>query len=107
MADQYKVDLSELEGTISKLNRIISRLDKAESDTKSDTYLPPGALGTGFDEARKLAHAHEEMKTHIQDVVTHLNGIVNRFGEKTKKAHGNYQNSEFDVQAGFPGAQQN
>ncbi|MFI1963526.1 hypothetical protein ACH429_05195 [Streptomyces pathocidini] len=103
MADQYKVELSELEGTITKLNGVLSRLGNADSNAKTNTYLPAGALGTGFDEADSLASAHSTMKTHIEDVVTYLNDVVNSFGDKTKKVHGAYQDSEYDAQSGFRG----
>ncbi|MDX2645268.1 hypothetical protein PV341_17200 [Streptomyces sp. PA03-1a] len=104
MSDQYKVDLSELEDTITKLNGVISQLGVANVCAKNDTYLPPGALGAGFDEAEKLARAHEDMKTHIESVVAYIHRVMNDFGSKTKKVHGHYSDAEYDAQSGMSGS---
>ncbi|MGW2350268.1 hypothetical protein OG539_29745 [Actinacidiphila glaucinigra] len=106
MSDQYKVDLSELEDTITKLNGVISQLGVANVSAKNDTYLPPGALGAGFDEAEKLTRAHEDMKTHIEAVVTYIHDVMNDFGGKTKKVHGHYSDAEYDAQGGMSGSGQ-
>ncbi|MDX6329078.1 MAG: hypothetical protein QOI83_1461 [Streptomycetaceae bacterium] len=101
MSDQYKVDLSELEGTITKLHGVLRDLGNSQACLKNGTYLPPGALGTAFDEANELANAHTEMKTHIEDVVAYLNQVMDKFGKNTKTAHGAYQDQEYDVQSGM------
>lgn len=105
MADQYRVDLSELEGTITKLNGVLRDMNNASSNAKNKTHLPAGALGTGFGEAHKLYGAHDEMKQHIQEIVEHLNSLIDEFGQKTKKTHGHYQNSEYETTAAFPKGQ--
>lgn len=106
MSDQYKVDLSELEDTITKLNGVISQLGVANVCARHDTYLPPGALGAGFEEADKLARAHEDMKTHIEAVVSYIHDVMNDFGGKTKKVHGHYSDAEYDAQSGMSGSGQ-
>jgi hypothetical protein len=103
MGDQYKVDLSELEGTITKLNGVIRQLGQANSSAKYSTYLPHGALGSGFQEAEELAKAHTEMKAHIEEIVDYLHEVMNEFGDKTKTAHDNYSNQDFAVQTSMTG----
>ncbi|TKA04588.1 hypothetical protein [Actinacidiphila oryziradicis] len=103
MSDQYKVDLSELEGTITKLNGVIRDLGKANACARDDTYLPPGALGSAFDEAHALTNAHTDMKQHIEEVVQHLHSVMDEFGKKTKTAHGAYSDSEYNAQSGMSG----
>lgn len=105
MADQYKVDLSELEDTISKLNGVLRDMGSASSNARNKTHLPEGALGTGFSEASALYGAHDEMKRHIHEIVERLNQMIDEFGQKTKKTHGHYQNSEYEVAASYPKAQ--
>ncbi|MFJ9128812.1 hypothetical protein ACIRJS_32395 [Streptomyces sp. NPDC102340] len=102
--DGYKVDLSALDNVIKKLNGVIGDLGKANTDTKHRTYLPKGALGTGFDEAEKLTAAHDEMKTYLEAVVDHLESVMDDFGTKTKKAHGAYQDAEADTASSVNGA---
>jgi len=103
MSDQYRVDLSELEGTITKLNGVLKDLGNSQACLVNGTYLPPGALGSGFGEATELTNAHTTMKSHIEDVVTYLNTVMDQFGTNTKKAHGAYQDQEYDVQSNMKG----
>ncbi|MET8475340.1 hypothetical protein ABZY90_28405 [Streptomyces sp. NPDC006422] len=102
--DGYKVDLSALDNVIRKLNGVIGDLGKASTDTKHKTYLPKGALGVGFDEAEKLTAAHDDMKKYLEDVVTHLESVMDDFGTKTKRAHGAYQDAEADTASSVHGA---
>jgi hypothetical protein len=106
MAEEVSVDLDELEKTVTALNQVLSGLGKAGTDTATNTYLPPGAVGTGFDEADKLANAHNEIKTYIEDAVRYLNTVMDEFGRKTKYTHGAYQDTDYETQASFPNAGQ-
>ncbi|WP_266388848.1 hypothetical protein [Streptomyces canus] len=106
MAEEVSVDLDELEKTVTALNQVLSGLGKAGTDTATNTYLPPGAVGTGFDEADKLANAHNEIKTYIEDAVRYLNTVMDEFGRKTKYTHGAYQDTEYETKASFPNAAQ-
>ncbi|MBU7596078.1 hypothetical protein JGS22_000125 [Streptomyces sp. P38-E01] len=98
----YRVDLSSLEQVIKELNGVLKSLSGADSDAKYKTNLPPGALGSDsggfiFQEAEGLTKAHSVMKTHIEEVVQHLNDVTDKFGKKTSKAHGAYQDQDADV----------
>ena len=97
---ELKVDLSALDGVVTQLNRIISNLGDTTSDSRYQTYLPAGALGSAdFTEAKDLHLAHTEMKQHLEDIVTHIHGLVDDFGTKTKKNHGAYQDQEAEIAA--------
>jgi len=104
MAEEVSVDLDELEKTITALNQVLRGLGRADTDAETNTYLPEGALGTGFDEAHQLANAHNEIKIYIQDVVKYLNTVMDEFGQKTKYALGAYQDSDYEAQSSFPNA---
>ncbi|MFG2227149.1 hypothetical protein [Streptomyces sp. NPDC048644] len=108
MGEQYRVDLSALEDTVRKLNGVLKDLGNAHADTRYKTSLSPSALGADapgatFLEARKLTQAHTEMKTHIEEVVQHLNEVMDKFGSNTRKAHGNYQNQEAETATSMSG----
>lgn len=104
MAEEVSVNLDELEKTVTALNQLLNGLGKADTDAKTRTYLPEGALGTGFGEADKLANAHNEMKKYIEDVVKYLNTVMDGFGQKTKYSLGAYQDSDYEARASFPNA---
>ncbi|MET8679870.1 hypothetical protein ABZW18_20385 [Streptomyces sp. NPDC004647] len=100
--EQYRVDLSALENVITKLNGVLKDLGNANADTKYKTFLSPSALGAdapggSFIEARKLTGAHQDMKIHIEQIIAHLNEVMDEFGTKTKKAHGSYQDRDAEV----------
>ncbi|WP_431952888.1 hypothetical protein [Actinacidiphila sp. bgisy167] len=103
MSDQYKVDLSELEKTITKLNAVLSSMGGAKSTAVNQTHLPSGALGSGFIEADEMAKAHEAIKTALEEMIADVHEVMDRFGQNTKKAHGHYSNAEYDIQAGMTG----
>jgi uncharacterized protein YukE len=101
MAEQYKVDLSEIEGTITKLNRAIKDMGTSGSNAKNSTYLPAGALGKNFGEAEALYQAHEQMKERLYEIVAHLERVLDSFGQKTKKTHDAYADAEAENLAAF------
>jgi hypothetical protein len=103
MAEQYKVDLSEIEGTITKLNRVLKDMGTSASNSKSKTYLPAGALGTGFAEAEALYSAHEQMKEVLHQIVDHLEDVLDDFGQKTKKTHDAFHDAEAQNYTAFNG----
>lgn len=101
MADQYRVDLSEIEGTITKLNRVLKDMSTSSQSTKNKTYLPQGALGTGFGEAKALYDAHEVMKERLYEIVAYLEEVLDDFGQKTKKTHDSFSDAEAENYAAF------
>lgn len=101
MAEQYKVDLSEIEGTITKLNGVLKDMSTAAASCQNKTFLPQGALGVNFGEATALYSAHEQMKTVLQDIVQHLQDVLDDFGQKTKKTHDAYSDAEAGNYAAF------
>ncbi|MGW1162107.1 hypothetical protein ACWD5Q_26700 [Streptomyces sp. NPDC002513] len=101
---ELKVDLSALEGVITRLNQIIANLGNTTSASRYQTYLPHGVLGSAdFAEANDLHLAHTEMKQHLEDIVTHIHGLVDDFGTKTKKTHGAYQDQDADITSALSG----
>jgi uncharacterized coiled-coil protein SlyX len=103
VGDQYRVDLSELDSTITKLNKVIGELGRTTSTARHSTHLPAGALGSGFQEATELAQAHTEMKAHLEEIVDHLHEVMDKFGSKTKKVHDNYQESDYQAESSMSG----
>ncbi|MBA2944899.1 hypothetical protein [Streptomyces himalayensis] len=103
MAEQYKVDLSEIEGTITKLNRVIKDMSTSATSCQGKTYLPQGALGTGFGEAEALFGAHEQMKERLYEIVAHLEDVLDDFGQKTKRTHDAFHDAEAQNYAAFNG----
>jgi hypothetical protein len=100
---EMRVDLSELEETVRKLNRVTSAMGDSVTKSKYNTELPKGALGSGFAEESDLNEAHGKMKNLIEEIVKYLNDVIEDFGTKTKTAHGKYQNAEHDAKYGMDG----
>ncbi|QMV21169.1 hypothetical protein GQS52_04580 [Streptomyces sp. SCUT-3] len=99
MADQYRVDLSELDSVVKKLNGVLKEVQDTKGKAKSETYLPPGALGTGFAEARNLETAHVSMKDQIEAIIDHLDDVMDKFGQKTVSTKSAYEESDYEIQA--------
>jgi uncharacterized protein YukE len=103
MAEQYKVDLSEIEGTITKLNAVLKNMSASKASVQNKTFLPQGALGTGFGEADTLYTAHDQMKTVLEGVVQYLEDLLDDFGQKTKKTHDAFSDAEAETYSAFRG----
>ncbi len=98
-----RVDLSELEETVRKLGRVTTAMGESVTKSQYNTFLPKGALGRNFAEQTDLDEAHDEMKSHIEEIIRVINQVVDDFGTNTKKAHGKYQNAEHDAKYGMDG----
>ncbi|MGW2344674.1 hypothetical protein [Streptomyces sp. NPDC001661] len=97
MADGYDVDLDALDQVVKELNQVLKDMSGPKDKAKYGTYLPDGALGADFSEARDLYQAHEKMKTKIEkEMIDKIEDLIDKFGKKTQKAHGVYQNAEAD-----------
>ncbi|WP_437015693.1 hypothetical protein [Streptomyces sp. enrichment culture] len=68
---------------------------------QNKTYLPQGALGTGFVEAKALYDAHEMMKERLYEIVAHLEQVLDDFGQKTKRTHDAFADAEAQNYAAF------
>ncbi|GAA2492192.1 hypothetical protein GCM10010406_30340 [Streptomyces thermolineatus] len=101
MADQYKVDLSELEETVRKLNKTLRTMERAKEKAKYQTDVPKGAFGSDFGEADKLWQAHDGMKHWIESLTDALSKLIERHGQNTSKAMGNYQDAEAEQTSTF------
>ena len=96
MADGYKVDLDALDQVIKELNQVLKDMGGPKRKAAYSTYVPKDALGD-FEEAQKLATAHDVMKTRIEnDMIAKIESLIDKFGQKTRKAHGKYQDAEAD-----------
>ncbi|GGZ39402.1 hypothetical protein [Streptomyces poonensis] len=104
MAEQYRVDLSEIEGTISRLNRVLHDMGTSASNCKNSTYLPAGALGSaehGFEEVKTLHTAHKQIQERLYEIVEHLEQVLDDFGQKTKRTHDAFADAEAQNRAAF------
>lgn len=96
MADGYEVDLDALDQVVKELNQVLADMGGPKRKAAYSTYVPNDALGD-FDEARKLANAHDVMKHRIEnDMIDKIEKLIDKFGQKTRKAHGKYQDAEAD-----------
>ncbi|MEU6846737.1 hypothetical protein ABZ930_33215 [Streptomyces sp. NPDC046716] len=95
MADGYEVDLDALDQVVKELNQVLKDMGGPKDKAKYGTYVPDGALGKGFSEAQELYNAHGEMKNRIEvDMIEKIEKLVDKFGKKTEKARGVYQDAE-------------
>ncbi|MFJ4716080.1 hypothetical protein [Streptomyces sp. NPDC088785] len=95
MADGYEVDLDALDQVVKELNQVLKDMEGPKQKAKYGTDVPDGALGKGFSEAQELYDAHEKMKTKIQsEMIEKIEDLVDKFGRKTEKARGVYQDAE-------------
>lgn len=94
--DQYRVDLSELDGIVKRLRRLDKQMDGPAEKAKYGVTLPKGALGTGFMESSDLAEAHDKMETYMDQTMTKLQKFIADFGKKANQAHGAYSDAEHD-----------
>ncbi|MBL1092776.1 hypothetical protein ACWCXK_30505 [Streptomyces sp. NPDC001739] len=97
MAKEYGVNLDALDQLVKELNQVLKDMGGPKDKAKNQTYLPEGALGKGFDERAKMHKAHNDMKDFIQhQIVDKIEGLINDFGEKSKKTKDAYEDAEHD-----------
>ncbi|MER5947755.1 hypothetical protein ABT127_17005 [Streptomyces sp. NPDC001904] len=96
MADGYEVDLDALDQVVKELNQVLKDMGGPKRKAAYSTYVPKSALGN-FDEAQKLADAHDAMKARIEnEMIGKIEKLIDKFGRKTEKARGVYQDAEAD-----------
>lgn len=94
--DQYRVDLSELDGVVKRLKRLDKQMDGPAEKAKYGVTIPKGALGSNFIESTDLSSAHDEMEAYMDKTVTRLQKFISDFGLKADQTHGAYSDAEHD-----------
>ncbi len=69
MGEQYRVDLHELDSVVRKLKSLQGDMDEPSQKVKYSTSIPKSAFGSNFNEAAKIATAHDEMQNYMSQVV--------------------------------------
>ncbi|WP_329145812.1 hypothetical protein OIU91_12655 [Streptomyces sp. NBC_01456] len=93
---EYGVDLDALDQVVKELNHVLQMMGDSTSTAKSSTYLAKGTLGQGFTEESQLYQAHGAMKGDIEQLMEMVEGLIDRFGKKSSKVRGAYQDAEAD-----------
>ncbi|MFG2192544.1 hypothetical protein [Streptomyces sp. NPDC048639] len=101
--EQYRVDLSELDGVVSRLKSLDKDMDEPCSKVGYGTSISKTALGVNFGEAEELASAHDEMQTYMTETLKKLQQFIQDFGKKTQSVHGAYDDAEHDTQKSMGG----
>ena len=95
MSNGMRVDLSELDNVIRKLNGLLSDMDKANTKAKYETDIPSTAFGNmKFLESNELHNAHQQTKTRIEKMIKDLHGLIDHFSTSTSKVRDKYSNQE-------------
>ncbi|KUL37484.1 hypothetical protein ADL22_21225 [Streptomyces sp. NRRL F-4489] len=94
MAEQFRVDLEELDNVVRQLRHLQRDMDAPSQAVKYGTTIPKSAFGVGFAEAGKLAGAHDGMQAYVSDVLGGLQELIRNFGEKTEASRGAYEDQE-------------
>lgn len=95
MSNGMRVDLSELDNVIRKLNGLLSDMDKANTKAKYETDIPSTAFGSmKFLESNELHSAHQKQKTRIEKIIKDLHQLIDDFGKSTSKVRDKYNNQE-------------
>lgn len=95
--EQYGVDLDALDQVVKELNQVIKDMGGPKSKAKDTTLLKEDALGAGFKEPGELRSSHDKVKKKIEDLVDDVEALVDKFGAKSSKTVGAYQNAEADA----------
>lgn len=95
MSNGMRVDLSELDNVIRKLNGLLSDMDKANTKAKYETDIPSTAFGSmEFKESNVLHKATQDQKTKIENLIRDLHGVIDKFSTSTSKVRDKYSNQE-------------
>lgn len=95
MSTGMRVDLSELDNVIRKLNGLLSDMDKANTKAKYETDIPSTAFGSmKFLESNELHTAHQDGKARIEAMIKGLHQLINDFGTSASKVRDKYNDQE-------------
>lgn len=93
--EEYGVDLDALDEVITSLNQVLRDMGGPKSKAQGGTYLPAGALGSGFLEKDELYQEHAKMKGYIEDqIIAQIEDMIDDFGKKSKKTKEAYEEAE-------------
>ncbi|WP_189861766.1 hypothetical protein [Streptomyces poonensis] len=92
---RYQVDLDEMDLALRRLYGIVRRMDAAASKARYETGLARESLGTGFDEVYEFYAEQAAVKTHVEDVTTHLCAFAEELTRKLKWTRGAYEDAEY------------
>jgi hypothetical protein len=95
MSNGMRVDLSELDNVIRKLNGLLSDMDAANTKAKYETDIPSTAFGSmKFLESNELHAAHQKQKIRIENIIRGLHKLIDDFSTSTSKVRDKYSNQE-------------
>ncbi|MFJ6747634.1 hypothetical protein ACIQNI_05450 [Streptomyces sp. NPDC091266] len=94
--EEYGVDLDALDQVVKELNQVLKDMGTSKSTAKNSTYLAKGTLGKGFSEESELYGAHQNMKQEIENLIDLVESLLDKFGKKSSKVRGAYQDAEAD-----------
>ncbi|MEU7223169.1 hypothetical protein [Streptomyces chrestomyceticus] len=103
MGEQYRVDLHELDSVVRKLKGLQGDMDEPSQKVKYSTSIPKSAFGANFNEATKVAAAHDKMQDYMSQVVDALQDLIKDFGEKAERSRGAYEDREQDARSSMNG----
>ncbi|REK84868.1 hypothetical protein DY245_40800 [Streptomyces inhibens] len=103
MAEQFKVDLDELDSVVRQLKHLRGDMDEPSQKMKYSTAIPKSAFGVDFLEAGKLASAHDDMQSYMSQVIDALQDLIHKFGEKTEASRGAYEDQEHQAKTSMNG----
>lgn len=103
MSKQFKVDLEELDSVVRQLKRLQADMDEPSQKMKYSTTIPKSAFGDNFIECGDLAGAHDKMQNYMTQVITALQDLVTKFGDKTEASRGAYEDQEHGAKVSMNG----
>ncbi|KWT62537.1 hypothetical protein AB0B21_06600 [Streptomyces rimosus] len=103
MSEQYRVDLHELDSVVRKLKGLQGDMDEPNQKVKYSTRIPKSAFGSNFNEATKIAAAHDDMQHYMTQVVDALQDLIKDFGEKAERSRGAYEDREQEARSSMRG----
>ncbi|UKY52295.1 hypothetical protein [Streptomyces inhibens] len=104
MAEQFKVDLDELDSVVRQLKHLRGDMDEPSQKMRYGTAIPKSAFGgADFLEAGELAKAHDDMQSYMSQVIDALQDLIHKFGEKTEASRGAYEDQEHQTKTSMNG----
>jgi hypothetical protein len=90
----YKVDVSSLEQTVTKLRAVAAELGNTQSTALYNTTIGVGVLGANFQGATGLLGTHDAMQTWIAEMIGQIQSFIDEYSGQTKQVVTNYSLQE-------------